>query len=109
MFRTPSAFKSNRSSHIRKGWLRVAAKAVEEEEEEDADDGVYGGGNEQGPVDPRLRLGQEQAARENDHRLMNDEEGHDQGKARGGMFRVQPGADGRGQIADHRFRDAVET
>ena len=58
--------------------LGIAAEAVEKQEEEDAYERVYGGGYEQRPVDPRLRLSEKQAASENDHRLMNDEEGHDE-------------------------------
>lgn len=84
------------------------AQAVEEEEEKDRDDGVDKGGDGEVHVEPRLRLCEQNAAREGDDALVRDEEAGGEGESSRRMFGIEARADGGSEIADDSFSDAIE-
>src|SRR5258708_1173719 len=86
----------------------ILAEAVEQKKEEHGDERVDERRDEEMHVKPRLRLRQQNAPRENHQALMCHEESGGDREPRRGMFGVQPRADGRSEIPDDRFRDAIK-
>jgi len=76
-----------------RNWSGGLAKAVEEHEEEDGDDGVDESGDAEMNGEPRLRLREKQAPRQRDDSLVHGKKSDGQGKACGGMFRIEARAD----------------
>src|SRR5579859_6551780 len=58
--------------------------------------------------EPPFGLRKEKALGYRNETLVNDIKTDSQGEARSGMFRIKARADGRCQVADDRFRDAIE-
>jgi len=59
--------------------------------------------------EPHAGLGEKNATGEEHDALVQAEENDGKGKTRGGVFGVQARSNGRGQITDDRFGDAVES
>ena len=72
---------------------RLAAETVEKDEKEDGDNGIEEGGAEKMEGEPGFRLREQNAAREGDDGLMEDEEARGDCETRGGMFSVETRAD----------------
>ena len=70
------------------------AEAVEQVVEEDAEDGVDDAGDEKARGEPGLRLREEQFLYEDNNSLMEREESGGQCEAGGGMFGIEPRANG---------------
>ena len=82
---------------------------IEQREKKHGHNGVYdcGGGKVHG--EPDTGLGEKNAAREQHDALVQTEEDDRKSKTRSGVFGVQPRSDGRRQITDDRFGNAVKT
>ncbi len=87
--------------------LLPSAQAIEKGEEHYADSGSNDGIKQKAERKHRHAMGQQGAFGDGQHHLMEMEEDEDESEAGDGMLCVDSRADGRGDIADARFCDAI--
>src|SRR6266436_7976308 len=91
------------------GGSLVLAEAIEQHEEKHGDQPVDERGDDKVHVKPRLRLREENAARQDDQALMHNEEDKGEREPRSGMLGIEPRADGRSEIPDDGFGDTIKS
>ena len=82
---------------------------IEQRKKKDGHDSVDYRGSGEMHGEPHAGLGQKNAAGEEHDALVQAEKDDGESKTRGGMFGVQARSNGRGQITDDGFGNAVET
>src|SRR5882672_3021000 len=85
-----------------------SAQAVEEEVKHHADGSVNQSCNSQPCREQRFGMSEQEPLNQDHSALVDRKENYSEGKARGGMFRIELSADGRRKKSDQRFGNSVK-